>query len=87
VEFDPTDHSVAEVKAHLEANPDDLDRVLELEKAGKNRQGIVSLGGDDAEAATPTVPRGRGDAQYIMAEAAKLLNQGEGQEPFKRQDD
>lgn len=36
-EFDPGDHTVAEVLAHVDANPDDLDRVLADEEAGKAR--------------------------------------------------
>jgi hypothetical protein len=46
VEFDPSEHTVAEVQEHMAENPDDADRVLEAEAAGKNR---VSLTGDNAE--------------------------------------
>lgn len=40
-EFDPADHTVAEVVDYMAANPDDADRVVELERAGRNRVGIV----------------------------------------------
>jgi hypothetical protein len=39
--FDPSDHTVAEVQQYLADHPDDTDRVVELERAGKNRAGIV----------------------------------------------
>lgn len=42
-EFDPKDHTVDEVKEHLEKNPEDKDRVLKAEKAGKNRSSITEL--------------------------------------------
>lgn len=97
-EFDPTEHTVEEVKAHLADNPDDYDRVMELEKAGQNRVTITELSAPeqgetsdaphdaDAERAAARAHVMR-DPQYVMAEAAKRLNQGEGQEPFQRQDD
>jgi hypothetical protein len=40
-EFDPARFSVAEVVAYLAANPADVTRVIELEKAGKARKSIV----------------------------------------------
>lgn len=40
-DFDPADHTLAEVNAHLAANPDDTDRVLTLERTGKNRASLV----------------------------------------------
>jgi hypothetical protein len=46
-EFDPSEHTVAEVQEHNAENPDDADRVLEAEAAGKNR---VTLTGDTDEA-------------------------------------
>jgi hypothetical protein len=42
--FDPSAHTVAEVNDYLDAHPDDADRVLEAEAAGKAR---VSIVGDD----------------------------------------
>jgi hypothetical protein len=45
-EFDPSEHTVAEVQEHNAENPDDADRVLEAEAAGKNR---VTLTGDTDE--------------------------------------
>lgn len=41
-EFDPADHSVADVLAYLKAHPRaNPARILEMELAGKNRKGIV----------------------------------------------
>lgn len=43
--FNPDEHTVAEVNDYLDALPDDKaderDRVVELERAGKNRTGIT----------------------------------------------
>ena len=99
-DYDPSEHNVSEVKEYLEANPDEWDAVMEAERAGKNRQGLTSLEKPDesdasaAEAGARDFEAERAEArrhvlqdpQYVMAEAAKRLNQGEGQEPFKRQD-
>lgn len=41
--FDPGEHTEAEIKAHLEANPDDRDRVLAAEADGKARKGVLAL--------------------------------------------
>lgn len=41
-EFDPADHNVDEVNQYIQENPDDLRRVLEAEKSGKNRTTLVS---------------------------------------------
>jgi hypothetical protein len=46
VEFDPGEHTVAEVEAYVQEHPDDVDRVLDAERAGKNR---VTLTGDASE--------------------------------------
>lgn len=43
-EFDPADHTVAEVEAFLAENPELADKVLEMERQGKAR---VSLVGND----------------------------------------
>jgi hypothetical protein len=41
--FDPADHTVGEVNAHLdEVDADERARVLRAEAAGKNRRGIVA---------------------------------------------
>lgn len=40
-EFDPNEHTVAEVQDYLDAHPEDEERVLAAEAAGKNRSGIV----------------------------------------------
>ena len=42
--FDPGAHTVADVEAYLAEHPDERDRVLAAEAAGKNR---VSLVGED----------------------------------------
>jgi hypothetical protein len=39
--FDPNSHTVSEVIEYLSANPGDYERVMEVERAGKNRAGIV----------------------------------------------
>ena len=43
--FDPAEHSVDEVSAHLakhaESSPGEVERVLDLERAGKNRKTIA----------------------------------------------
>lgn len=40
-QFNPGDHTVAEVLAYIEANPDQGDAVVTAEQAGKNRAGIT----------------------------------------------
>jgi hypothetical protein len=44
--FDPGEHTVAEVQEYLAEHPDDEDRVLDAELAGKNRV-TLTLGPDD----------------------------------------
>jgi hypothetical protein len=39
--FDPGDHTVAEVKEYLEENPEETERVLAAEAAGRGRKGLV----------------------------------------------
>lgn len=39
--FDPSAHTVADVLAYLSANPDDAERVLDAERAGKARKGVL----------------------------------------------
>ena len=39
--YDPGEHTVAEVLAYLEAHPELIEQIRELEAAGKNRKGIV----------------------------------------------
>lgn len=41
--FDPSDHTEAEIKDHLEANPADHDRVLAAEAEGRQRKGVLAL--------------------------------------------
>lgn len=43
--FDPAEHKVDEVLAHVDANPDDLDRVIDAELGGKARKTLL----DDLE--------------------------------------
>jgi hypothetical protein len=45
-EFDPDEHTVAEVEDYMAEHPDDADRVLDAERAGKNR---VTLTGETVE--------------------------------------
>lgn len=40
--YDPADYSVEDVKAFVEANPDQKEAVLASEKAGKNRSTLVA---------------------------------------------
>lgn len=40
--FDPADHSVAEVVAYVEANPDEREAVLALEQNGKARSTLLA---------------------------------------------
>jgi hypothetical protein len=42
LDYDPADHTVDDVKAHVEANPDQADAILELELNGKGRSGLLS---------------------------------------------
>lgn len=43
-QFDPNDHTVAEVQEHLaSASPDEFARVQEAEAAGKARKGILEF--------------------------------------------
>lgn len=44
-QFDPGEHTVAEVQEYIALNPDDADRVLAAEADGKNR--VTLTGGDD----------------------------------------
>jgi hypothetical protein len=48
-EFDPSEHTVAEVQEHNAENPDDADRVLEAEAAGKNRLTLTGEAVEDTE--------------------------------------
>lgn len=41
-EFNPSEHNIPDVNAHLEKNPSELQAVLDAEKAGKNRPTLVS---------------------------------------------
>jgi len=41
VRFDPSKHTVAEVKAYLANNPSDRTRVIRAERRGKGRRGIL----------------------------------------------
>lgn len=39
--FDPSKHTVKEVQAYLDGNPDDADRVLDAERAGQARTTLL----------------------------------------------
>lgn len=69
-ESDPADYTVAQVVAHLDANPGDIDRVMDLEEDNKSRLGILGWeaptveptivdpqSGDVVEASDPEVPQ------------------------------
>lgn len=40
-QFDPSEHTVAEVQDYLAAHPDETDTVLERERAGKARTTLI----------------------------------------------
>jgi hypothetical protein len=40
-EYDPAEHTVAEVEEYVDANPDQAQAVLDAEVAGKNRSTLV----------------------------------------------
>lgn len=40
-DYDPSDHTVSEVKWHLHNHPDDKERVLALEAEGRGRKGLL----------------------------------------------
>lgn len=46
--FDPSEVNAPEVHEYLKDNPDDVARVISLERAGRNRKGIVDAYPDDA---------------------------------------
>lgn len=58
--FDPNEHTVAEVNAYLDSldgqAPGEVARVLEVERAGQNRKGIVEGPHAPADTPTDTVP-------------------------------
>lgn len=39
--FDPSEHNIDDVKAHVDAYPDELDAVLAAERDGKDRSTLV----------------------------------------------
>lgn len=45
-EFDPGEHTVAEVQEYIAAHPDDTERVLASERAGKNRTTLIAALGE-----------------------------------------
>ena len=47
--FDPGGHTVAEVLAYVEENPDQRERVAGLEQAGKARKGVLEALDDSAD--------------------------------------
>lgn len=67
-ESDPADYTVAQVVAHLDANPGDADRVMDLEEDNKARAGILSWEAPTPEA-TVVDPRS-GDVVAASSEDA-----------------
>lgn len=41
--FDPKDHTEGEVREHLAEFPEDRERVLALERGGRQRKGVLAL--------------------------------------------
>jgi hypothetical protein len=80
----PADHTVKEVVDFLkggEATPDEYDRVMQAEREGSNRLGIINLSG--SEAAAPAGDQVEGDVagpneaatgQYSPADRAKTVD-------------
>lgn len=40
--FDPSEHSIDEVKQYVTANPDEVQRIYDAEEAGKARKGLLT---------------------------------------------
>lgn len=56
-QFNPTDHNVDEVVQYLKDTPDDRDRVITAERAGKGRKGILEAEfGDETPSGNPGYP-------------------------------
>ena len=54
-QFDPADHTVAEVQEHLaSASPDEFARVQEAEKAGAGRKGVLEFTQTSTDALEPS---------------------------------
>lgn len=53
-DFDPAEHTVAEVKDYVEAHPEQAAEILEKEETGENRSTLVSAIEDSAEAFHPS---------------------------------
>ncbi len=59
--FDPGEHTIDDVQAHLDATPDDLGRVLDAELGGKARKTLLDdlqRRQDDAESASDRTDTG-----------------------------
>ena len=67
--YDPADHTVDEVNAYLDENPDQREAVLAAEAEGENRKGIV-----EGPHSTPT----EGDGQTVT-EAGEGATEPEGE--------
>jgi hypothetical protein len=39
--FDPSKHTIAEVKAYIEEHPEERQRIMRRERAGKARRGLL----------------------------------------------
>lgn len=66
VDFDPDEHTVAEVNAHLDQHPEQADAVLGAEADGRNRKGITEgphAAGTFLEPAADTDPDEQAEAR------------------------
>jgi hypothetical protein len=54
VGFDPGDHNIDDVKAHVDKNPAELDAVLAAERDGKDRTTLIEWLESHAESTTET---------------------------------
>lgn len=51
--WDPADYNIDDVKAYVEENPDERDRVLEAERTGKGRVSLIAWLEQGAEPSEP----------------------------------
>lgn len=72
-DFNPSEHNIDDVNAHLEQNPSELQAVLDAEKSGKNRPTLVkSL--EDRVAGVPVAAESK-PVEVAPAPAPGLLDQ------------
>lgn len=76
-DFNPADHTIAEVEAHLEENPQDAQRVLEAEKArGDDARSTLVSSLEERVNSTPELADPK-PVTVAPAEAPGLLDQFE----------